>query len=106
MDVRLKFQLTSAPLSSVGGRQAEFEEISEAGITSPGLIRGSKRPFSLWPESLGSPGAGGIEGMCSFVNTNAAKSAKLSFYLFMLEPIDIEFKDGLLIALVQHFCLH
>lgn len=76
MDVRLKFQLTSALFSSVGGRQAEFEEISEAGITSPALIRVSKRPFFFWRVSLGSPGAAGIEWMFRFVNTNMAKSAK------------------------------
>lgn len=103
MDVRLKFQLTSAPLSSVGGRQAEFEEISEAGITSPALIRVSKRPF------LSAQWVSGIEGMFNFVNTNMANKVSpchwwlnAQFYLFMLDPIDIEFKDRLLIIWVQH----
>lgn len=61
--MRLEFQLTSALLSSAGGRQAEFEEISEAGITSPVLIRASERAFFFflfWRMSLGSQGAGGM----------------------------------------------
>lgn len=53
MDVRLKVQLTSALYSSEAGRQAEFEEISEAGITSPALIRVSKRPFFLGESAWG-----------------------------------------------------
>lgn len=74
MDVRLKFQLTCALLSSVGGRQAEFEEISEGGITSPALIRVSKRPSFFWQVSLGSPGAGGIEWMFSFGQNSKVSS--------------------------------
>lgn len=73
--MRLKFQLTSALLSSAGGRQAEFEEISEAGITSPALIRASERPFFfLANEFWGLRVQAGCGG-CSvpFVNTNMAK---------------------------------
>lgn len=118
MDLRLKFQLTSALLSTVGGRRAKFEEISDAGITSMALIRVSKRPFFL-ASHFGVSGCRQGSSGCSVLLTQTWPNQQsfplnhepfwwhnAQFYLFMLDWIDIEFKDRLLIVLVQQSVLN